>query len=356
MAKDYYQLLGVKRDATAKEIQSAYRRLARKYHPDVTGGDKAAEERFKAINEANDVLGDATNRAAYDKWGERWEHAEQLEEMQRQRGSTGGSNGGVRFSFGGDGAPFGGGFDDGVFRDSGGGGFGGVFDRLFRPAGAPAGARPAKGEELRHSLTVSLTEAFTGSTRTVQVQTPESCPSCGGSGRLGTIACHDCQGNGRKPVGKRLEVTIPAGVETGTKIRLRGKGGPGRGGGPPGDVVLEVAVADDARFERRGAALHTDVPVPLTTALLGGEVMVATVTGQLALHIPEGTQNGRVFRLAGKGMPVMKSDARGDLFAKVRVMLPEQIDDERRALFERLRDLESRGAGDTAGAADARTG
>ena len=169
------------------------------------------------------------------------------------------------------------------------------------------------------------------------------CPACGGGGRTGAAICHECLGQGRTRGDKRIEVTIPAGIESGAKIRLRGKGGPGRAGGPPGDVVLEVEVAKDPRFERRGSALHAEVPVGLTTALLGGEVIVPTITGQLALQVPPATQNGRVFRLAGKGMPVMKRDRAGDLFAKVRVVLPEQIDDERRALFERLRELESDG-------------
>ena len=350
MANDYYQTLGVQRQASQKEIQSAYRRLARKYHPDVTGGDKAAEGRFKTINEAHEVLSDKAKRAAYDKWGTRWMHAAQLDEAARQRGVAGGP-GGIRFEFGGDGAA-----DDGVFGDLGGGSFGGIFDRLFRArAGAPA--RPSKGEELRHRVTVSLAEAFVGSTRTVQIQTPETCPTCGGAGVVGSVSCHACQGTGRKAVGTRLEVTIPPGVEPGTKIRLRGKGGPGRAGGPAGDVVLEVDVAEDPRFERRGAALHTDLPLPLTTALLGGEVTVHTVTGQVVLQVPEGTQNGRVFRLAGMGMPIMKTDGTGDLFAKVRVVLPEQIDDERRRLFERLRALDSDGesSGEGAGATNSRT-
>ena len=342
MAIDYYDTLGVKRNVGAKEIQSAYRRLARKYHPDVTGGDKAAEERFKTINEANEVLGDEVKRAAYDKWGDRWQHAEQLEEMgaaarvlarrwrprrrafqlrrrrrrlRERRVRTGGlpryRRGQLRWRL-----------------RPGSSAAAAPWTPARRVPGTRAG--PSKGEELRHQVTVSLAEAFSGSSRTVQVQTPESCPSCGGSGRVGAVGCHDCQGNGRKPVGKRLEVTIPVGVETGTKIRLRGKGGQGRAGGPPGDVVLEIVVADDPRFERRGASLHTDVAVPLTTALLGGEVSVGTPTGELILRVPEGTQNGRVFRLGGKGMPVMKSETTGDLFAKVRVVLPEQIDDERR--------------------------
>ena len=357
MANDYYRTLGIRRGATPKDIQSAYRRLARKYHPDVTGGDKAAEARFKAINEAHEVLGDEKKRAAYEKWGDRWMHAEQLEEAQRRGGPMRGPGGpgGVRFEFGGQGGPFGGLGD--IF---GGGGDHGGFERLFR-GGGPGGPRPSKGEELRQQVTVSLAEAFSGSTRTVRLPTIEPCTACGGGGRTGAAICHECLGQGRTRGDKRIEVTIPAGIETGAKIRLRGKGGPGRAGGPPGDVVLEVEVATDPRFERRGSALHTEVAVGLTTALLGGEVIVPTITGQLALQVPPATQNGRVFRLAGKGMPVMKRDRAGDLFAKVRVVLPEQIDDERRALFERLRELESDGGAGAAGrdapagAGDART-
>ncbi len=357
MADDYYRTLGITRDATQKDIQSAYRRLARKYHPDVTGGDKAAEARFKAINEAHEVLGDEKKRAAYHKWGDRWMHAEQMEEAERRAGFARGpgGRGGVRFEFGGQGAGIGGLGD--LF---GGAGDDGIFERLFR-GGSPGSPRPSRGENLRHQVTVSLAEAFSGSTRTVRLQSPEPCTTCGGAGRTGAATCHECRGRGQRRTDRRLEVTIPAGIESGGKIRLRGKGGPGRAGGPPGDVVLEVRVAEDARFERRGSALHTEVPVGLTTALLGGEVIVPTVTGQVALQVPEATQNGRVFRLAGKGMPVMKRDRAGDLFAKVRVVLPEQIDDERRALFERLRELEPDGGTDTtsrdapAGAGDART-
>ncbi len=341
-AKDYYRALGIKRDASAKDVQTSYRRLARKFHPDVTGGDKAAEEKFKGINEAYEVLSDTKKRAAYDKWGERWEQAEQLEQMQRKGQFSGferGGGGPMHFEFGGEAGPFGGG---GVFDDVGGGGFGQVFDRLFRSGAAGGGGaqrRSARGQDIEQKVIVTLAEAFTGSTRTLQLQTQEPCAICQGSGSVGDATCHGCQGTGLRAAGTRLEVKIPIGVTSGTKIRLRGKGGPGSGGAAAGDVVLVVDVAEDARFERRGAALHTDVAVPLTTAVLGGEVSVATLSGSVALRIPEGTQNGQVFRLTGRGMPIMKQDKRGELFAKVRVVLPEQIDDEQRALFEQLRGL-----------------
>ena len=328
---DYYALLGVGRGASSKETQAAYRRLARKYHPDVTGGDKEAEERFKAVTEAYHVLSDDTKRAAYDKWGDQWMHAEQLEKLQREGGL--GAPGGFRFEFGSDGRPF----DAGeLFEDLGGGG--GVFDRLFGRRGAQG---PRRGQDMHQRVTVSLAEAFQGTTRNVQLQSQEPCPACAGSGRIGSATCHACQGQGRQPAGKRLEVQIPAGVEDGTRIRLRGQGGPGSAGGPPGDVVLLIALAEDPRFERRGAALHSELAVPLTTAVLGGEVPVATLSGAVVLRIPEGTQNGRVFRLTGHGMPIMPGDQRGDLFVKVRVQLPEQLNEEARRLFGQLRELES---------------
>ena len=328
MAGDYYAVLGVGRDASSKEIQSAYRRLARKFHPDVTGGDKKAEECFKAINEAHEVLSDKEKRAAYDRWGDQWMHAEQLEKAQQagaRFGGPGAGGGGWRFEFGGDPSQF-------EVGDLGRGGFGQMFERLFRSGSGNRAARTPPPPT--HEVTVSLTEAYQGATRTVQLQTQEACATCGGSGSIGTAACHACQGRGHAAAGKRLEVKIPAGVETGSKIRLRGKGPT-----PSSDIVLVVHVEEDPRFERRGAALHSDVLVPLTTVVLGGEVAVPTVDSSVMLRVPSGTQNGRVFRLAGKGMPILHKKGRGDLFAKVRVVLPEHLTPRMRELFEELRRL-----------------
>ena len=308
MAQDFYEVLGVERSASSKEIQAAYRRLARRYHPDVTGGDKAAEERFKAANEAHEVLSDAKKRAAYDRFGDQWMHADQLEQMEQQRGAfnpfggAGRQGGATTFQFGG-GVPF---------EESG--GFSDAFERLFRGGGGRPAA-PSRGADLEHPVQVSLTEAYHSTTRRIQVPAP------GGGSRT------------------QLEVTIPAGVETGSKVRLRGKGQAGVNGGPSGDIILVVEVAEDHRFDRRGTALHTEVPVPLTRAVLGGEVEVPTLTGSVLLQIPEATQNGRIFRLNGKGMPVLNAERMGDLFAKVRVVLPEQLSEEERSVFERLRVL-----------------
>ena len=319
---DYYATLGVTRDATEKDVSAAYRRLARKYHPDVTGGDKDAEERFKQVNEAYEVLSDGEKRTAYDKWGDQWMHAEQLEEMQRQGafGGASGGPGGFSFTVGDD--PFGGtrGQQDPA-------GFGNIFGRLFRGFGeAPGGPGPVRGRDIEHAVSVSLAEAFHGSTRTIQVQT---------------------QGPNGAEV-KRLEVKIPAGVENGSRIKLSGKGSPGAGG-PPGDLILVISVGLDPRFERRGADLYTDIPVPLSVAVLGGEVEVPTITSRVALRIPQATQNGRTFRLADQGMPVLNAERRGAVLAKVQVVLPEQLSDEQRRLFEQLRDLEPARAGDKDG-------
>ena len=313
MPTDFYQTLGVPSDASERDITAAYRRLARQYHPDVTGGDKHAEDRFKEINAAHDVLGNAEKRAAYDKWGDQWEHAEQLEELQRQRGAGGfgGFGGNVdprifeQFAQGGFGQPgFGGGqtqfsFDGGDLGEMLGGLFGG------------RSAAPARGRDREHPITVSLREAFEGATRTIQ--TPHN--------------------------RKRIEVSIPPGVDTGSRIKISGQGDPSPSG-PAGDLYLLISVADDTRFDRRSDDLLVDVPVPITTAALGGETTIATMTGQIALKIPAGTQSGRVFRLGGQGMPRFKRAGRGDLLATVQLRLPTRLTNAQRDLFRQLQQLE----------------
>ena len=316
MATDLYQVLGVDRSASAKENSSAYRQLARKYHPDVAGDDAAAETRFKEINAAHDVLGDPDKRAAYDKWGDQWEHAEQLEEMQRQgafRGAPGGGTGGFRFDFGDAGGFSGfGGFNPSEFE---GGGLGDIFGGIF--GGQSSG--PARGRDVEHLLTVSLTEAFHGAARTIQTQ----------------------RGSDDGPRLGRIEVKIPPGAATGTRVKVAGKGRPGPRGGPPGDLLLAITVADDPLFERRGDDLRSELDVPIATAALGGEAMVPTITGQVALRIPAGTQNGRVFRLGGQGMPRLKRPSeRGDLLVAARLRMPRQLTERHLELFRRLRELE----------------
>ena len=315
MAKSFYELLGVSRSASEKEIRSAYRKLARRYHPDVNPNNEAAEERFKELQGAYDVLSDEKTRKQYEKYGERWQQAEQLEEMERQRAHGGFGGGG--FSF------------DGGFSDLG-SAFGGIF------GGGPRG--PRRGQDIESPTEVTLEEAAAGTTRTVSLQSSETCTICGGSGAVANARCHACGGAGEALKPRRLEVKAPPGVRTGSRVRMAGEGRPGLGGGPAGDLYLLITVLPHARFERSGDDLTVEVSAPYLDAILGGEVEVPALSGRVLLTIPPLTQNGRRFRLTGKGMPMLgQRDRRGDLFARVNVVLPEQLSEREQALFEELR-------------------
>ncbi|MBN1659845.1 MAG: J domain-containing protein [Anaerolineae bacterium] len=307
--KDYYETLGVSRDASEKEIKSAFRKLARKYHPDVNPGDAQAEEQFKEINEAYEVLSDPEKREKYNRLGSdwrRWQQAGQPGDFDWGR-YTAGAPGGVHVRYG---TP-----EDLEDMFGGGGAFSDFFSQIFggagmggRPGGFRYEARPQRGRDYEQPVDISLQEAFTGTTRILQRE-------CG-----------------------RLEVQIPAGARTGTRVRMAGEGAPGAAGGPCGDLFLRVHVVDDPRFERRGDDLYTTVTTDLYTMVLGGEIRVPTLTGQVALTIPPGTQNGRTFRLAGQGMPELRQPSqRGDLFATVQVRLPTDLTPHQRELFEQLR-------------------
>lgn len=327
MAKDFYDALGVSRTATEKEIRAAYRKLARKYHPDVNPGDKAAEARFKEVNAAHEVLSDPEKRKKYDRWGDKWEMADQFEAQGAPRGAGAAFRGGNAESF----------------SD-----FGSIFENFFRRE--RGGPRPAagnrRGTDVETPVEVSLEEAFHGTVRTVSLQAQENCTTCGGSGEVAGAICHSCEGMGVLARPKRIEVRIPAGVKTGSRVRVAGEGRPGSGRGTSGDLYLVVTVLPHGRFERRGDDLQSEVEVPMLDAVLGGEVTVQTIDGRVALRIPEGTQNGRQFRLTGKGMPVLgQQGKRGDLLAKVRVQLPERLTDEERKHFEALRKLSGTPAG-----------
>jgi DnaJ-class molecular chaperone len=334
---DYYAILGVKRGASEKEMRQAYRRLARKLHPDVNPGDKSAEERFKEINAAYEVLSDADKRRKYDLYGDQWQHADQFEEARRQGGQQwfrqGSPSGGFQQFDLGD-------LDLGEL-------FGGVF--------GGGRTRSRRGEDVQHATEVTLDEAFHGTTRVLQLQTDEPCATCGGSGRLVGAVCHVCQGAGvlRRP--KRLEVKIPAGVTDGSRVRVAGEGRPGRDG-RRGDLYLVISVRPHGRFQRKGDDLHTEVEVPLLDALLGGEVEVPTLKGKALLKIPSPTQNGRVFRLAGLGMPKLGGSAQtqtraaggrpagqGDLFVRAKVLLPAELSPQERELLEKLKTMQKVG-------------
>jgi curved DNA-binding protein len=261
-SKDFYSVLGVKRDASEKEIRSAYRKLARKHHPDVNPGNKAAETTFKEINSAYEVLSDADKRGKYDRYGGQWEYADQIEEQRRQRQHVrGGGNGGFQQHDLGD-----------------------VFQTFFGRGGHRAMSR--RGTDVTHPVEVTLEEAYHGTERTLELLSREACPTCGGAAK--------------------------------------------------GDLLLAVTVRPHPRFERKGDDLVEDVDVPLTVAVLGGEAEVPTVTAKVMLKVPPLTQNGRVFKLAGLGMPRLGKEGRGDLHARVRIRLPEALDDTQQLLFKQL--------------------
>ena len=332
MAADYYDLLGVKRDAPQKELRAAFRRLARRYHPDVNPGNAEAEASFKRINEAYEVLSNAEHRHKYDRHGEQWRQADQIEEM-RRRGGAAGQPFEVHFGGGEPGAGrFGAAGDLGDVGDLFGRG-GGVFDSLLRRA-----AGRQHGEDLEHAVQITLEEAYQGTKRAVEVhEGTERCRVCGGAGQLAGATCHACRGSGSAAPVRRIEVQIPAGVQSGQRVRVKGRGAPGLNGGAAGDLLLHVEVRPHPRFERRGDDLHVEVDVPVADAALGGEVHVTNLNGKaLALRVPAGTHAGKTFRLAGQGMP-RAGGGFGDLHARVRLQLPEPLTAEQRALFERLR-------------------
>jgi curved DNA-binding protein len=299
--KDYYKILGVDKSASTDDIKKAYRKLARKYHPDVNPNDKVAEDRFKEINEANEVLTDSEKRAKYDRLGSSWQAYQR----------TGGMDGfdWSQWVSGADG-----GYVDlnDILRNRRAGqgdSFSDFFEAIFGNMGQ-ARATPRQGQDYNQKVEITLEEAFNGTSRIL---------------RIG---------------GRRIEVKIPRGAKTGTKVRVRGEGAEGLGGGAKGDLYLEIEVAPHATFERVGDDVYTELPVDLYTAVLGGEATVPTFKGRIKLRIPPETQTGRTFRLKGQGMPHLKqSDERGDLYAKVMVQLPQNLTPEEIALFEELADM-----------------
>jgi molecular chaperone DnaJ len=322
--KNYYDVLGVKKDASEKEIRQAYRRLARKYHPDVNPGDKSAESKFKEINEAYEVLSDKDNRKKYDRYGDKWQYADQFEKAGGQQSQYWdfSPGGGASYQYSGD------------FGD-----LHSIFDEFFGGARSRTSyrrAQPRRGQNLESPVEVTLEEAYHGTSRTISLQVEEPCTGCQGTGRIQNLPCSVCRGAGVVPSIKRLEVKIPPGVQNGSRVRVAGKGMPGYGSGPSGDLYLIISVKTHPTFERRGDNLHVNVPVPLVVAALGGEVQVPTLKGKLALKVPPETQNGRVFRLTGQGMPHLGKSTRGDLLAKVDVTMPTKLSDKEKELFRQL--------------------
>jgi len=310
--KDYYKILGVSKDAAEKDVKKAFRRLARQYHPDVNPDDPQAEERFKELNEAYEVISDPEKRRKYDQLGTDWQRFQhaggQPGDFDWGRWNSGAPGGGAHVRYG---------RPEDLDELFGGGGFSDFFSQIFGGMGtgraAPSGGfqyemRPQRGQDYEQPVEISLEEAYHGTARMLQKD------------------------------GQRLEVRIPAGAKTGTRVRMSGEGGTGAAGGPAGDLYLRVSVLPDPRFERREEDLHTTVPTDLYTMVLGGEVQVPTMNGQVVLTIPAGTQNGRTFRLRGKGMPRLRNaEEHGDLYVKIEVQLPTHLTPEQRKLFEQLR-------------------
>lgn len=353
MKADFYETLGVSREADEKALKSAYRKLAMKYHPDRNPGDEAAEQKFKEANEAYETLKDPQKRAAYDRFG----HAA------FENGGMGGAGG-----FGAAGA---GGFAD-IFEDIFGEMMGG--GRTRRSSGGRE-----RGADLRYNLEITLQEAFAGKTAQLRVPTSmtcevcsgsgakpgtspttcgtcngagrvraaqgffsveRTCPTCNGRGEIITDPCDNCGGQGRVTEERSLSVNIPAGIEDGTRIRLAGEGEAGFRGGPTGDLYIFISVKPHEFFQRDGADLYCKVPISMTTAALGGQFEVGTLDGsQTRVKVPEGTQPGRQFRLKGKGMPVMRQAQMGDLYIQIAVETPQNLSKRQRELLSEFEEI-----------------
>ncbi|MHA7879882.1 MAG: molecular chaperone DnaJ [Saccharospirillum sp.] len=345
--RDYYEVLGVERGADEKDIKKAYRRMAMKYHPDRNPGDAEAEAKFKELSEAYEVLADGQKRAAYDQFG----HAG----VDGQSGFGGGQGAG-----------------HGSFSDI----FGDVFGDIF---GGGGGRRSSvqRGSDLKYNLEMSLEEAVRGIEKTIKVPTlvacdvcdgsgakkgtqpqtcstcggvgqvrmqqgffavQQTCPTCNGKGRIIKDPCNSCYGRGVKEETKTLNVKIPAGVDTGDRIRLTGEGEAGRNGGPAGDLYVEVRVKQHAIFERDGANLYCEVPISIAEAALGGELEVPTLEGRVKLKIPAETQTGRLFRLRGKGVTPVRGGGIGDLLCRVVVETPVNLNQKQKELLRELQE------------------
>jgi len=337
--KDYYKILGVPKGADDKAIKTAYRRLARKHHPDVAKGKDSAA-RFQEIAEAYEVLGDAEKRKRYDTLGPDWQRYAEAgagargpfegAEVHFGRGDEGFSDF-FRTIFGDPGGGRAGGFRDADLRDVGGfgGGYGGGFG-------------PDKGGDVEAGIEVSLEDAFRGVSRTISLELDEPCPACGGAGHVNRKPCAQCRGGGWSRGRRNLEVKLPAGVATGSRVRLQGEGSRGGRGGS-GDLYLKVTVRPDPRFERKGDDLHSTLPVPAHDAALGAEVSVPTLKGQVSMKIPPETSSGRTFRLPGYGMPHLKGGGAGDQFVQVQLTIPTGLSPRERELHQELKNLRTEG-------------
>lgn len=369
--RDYYEVLGVPKGSSAEELKKAYRKLAVKYHPDKNPGDKTAEDKFKELGEAYDVLSDPDKRSAYDRFG--------------HQAFAGPGGAGPR----GGGGMGGGGFHDpfDIFREvfgasggGGGGGAGGIFEQFFGGAAGGRADRDGKqrGSDLRYDLQITLEEAAHGVEKEIEVskldscgtcsgsgaeagskavtcpqcsgrgqvvssrgffQVSQTCPRCRGTGQVVERPCRKCGGEGRTEQTSRIKLRIPPGIEDGSRLRSVRNGEAGIRGGSPGDLYVVIHIKEHAVFERDAEALFCEVPLSFTAAALGGELEVPTLGGKANLKIPAGTQSGTVFKLRGKGMPVLNSSHMGDLMVRVVVEVPTKLNGEQRKKLEELAEL-----------------
>jgi DnaJ-class molecular chaperone len=322
--KDYYAILGVPKSAAEKDIKSAYRKLARKWHPDANPNNaKEAEEKFKELSEAYEVLGDPEKRKKYDVLGPNWQQAaHQAEQQRRYRTTVNGEE--FEFDLGGDGGPSG--FSD--FFDT-------FFSGIGRRQTAQGPGIARRGQDLETSIDLDLRDVYSGGKKTVSLQIDDICPRCHGTGTVSGRLCPVCHGTGRVLASKRFEVAIPKGIGEGQRIRLAGQGGAGVNG-PNGDLYLIVHLHEDSTYKRKGADLYVDLPVSIYDLVLGGEVDVPTLSGQVAMKIPAGTQNNRLLRLSGRGLPHVKGSGSGDEYVRLIGQLPQNLTNEEKKLFKEL--------------------
>ncbi|HKT35382.1 MAG TPA: DnaJ C-terminal domain-containing protein [Nitrospira sp.] len=324
--RDFYQVLGLPRTASADDIKKAYRRLARQYHPDLHSGSKKTEmeKKFKELNEANEVLSDSDKRKKYDQYGAQWEQAEAFEKARQQAGA--GAQG-FRWEQAGPGAgDFGGGE---AFSD--------IFENLFRGQGRGRTTTgfALQGEDLETEVELTLKEVLTGVNRRISLREPTTCPNCQGTGVVKGRTCPTCHGTGATAEVKTIEVKIPAGVQDGTRVRVAGKGQPGSNGGKPGDLYLHVVLHPDSIFRRQGSDIHVDVPIYPWEAASGAEIMAPTLTEPVKVKVPAGSKADSKLRLKGKGLP-SATGGYGDLFLILHLVMPPMITPEEQKLYEQL--------------------
>ena len=330
-AKDLYGVLGVARTASTDDIRKAYRKLARKHHPDVNPGNKQAEEKFKDVSYANDILGDPEKRKLYDEFGEEGLQANfdpaRAREFKRWQESGGFQRGGAR-GFSVDGAEDGGSFDFGSFRARRGenGGFADILNDIFGQGARPTAEDPESGHDVEHHIEIDLLDALRGITTAVTVRRPTACATCKGTGRVGRKACTTCAGTGVVEKREKLSVKIPAGVADGARVRVSGKGGSGRAGGSAGDLYFIVKVRPHPRIQRDGKDLTIEVPVTVSEAVLGASITVPTLQGPIKLKVPPGSQSGQRLRVPGRGAPDPKGGPAGDLYVRLMVQVPQASD------------------------------